>query len=74
VEAARGGIVVPPEDAAALAGAIERMADRRDEAAELGRCGRVHVERDYDRDNLAARMLAVLNDAAAVSRPVESAS
>jgi glycosyltransferase involved in cell wall biosynthesis len=74
IDAARGGIVVPPEDSAALAGAIERLADRRDEAAELGRCGRKHVERDYDRDDLAARMLAVLEDAAGISRHVESAS
>jgi glycosyltransferase involved in cell wall biosynthesis len=74
VEAARGGVVVPPEDAAALVAAIERLADRRDEATALGHCGRMHVERDYDRDDLAARMLAVLEDAAGVARPAESAS
>jgi hypothetical protein len=64
VEAAGGGVVMPPEDAGALAGAIGRMADDHAAAAALGRAGRAYVEREYDREDLAARMLLVLEQAA----------
>ena len=65
VEAAGGGVVIPPEDAGALAEAIGRMADDRAAAEALGRAGRAHVEREYDREDLAARMLGVLEQATA---------
>ena len=65
VKAADGGVVIPPEDAAALAEAVQRMADRPQEARDYGLAGRKHVEREYDREDLATRMLAVLKDAAA---------
>jgi glycosyltransferase involved in cell wall biosynthesis len=64
VEAAGGGVVIPPEDAAALAAVIGRLADRRTDGARMGAAGRSHVESGYDRDDLAARMLSVLEDAA----------
>jgi glycosyltransferase involved in cell wall biosynthesis len=63
VEAAGGGVVIPPEDAAALAEAIARMAERPGTAAERGRAGRAHVEREYDRDDLASQMLTVIKSA-----------
>jgi glycosyltransferase involved in cell wall biosynthesis len=68
VEAAGGGVVIPPEDAGALAEAIGRMASDRDAAESLGRAGRDCVERGYDRTELAGRMLEVLADAAAAHR------
>jgi glycosyltransferase involved in cell wall biosynthesis len=60
VEAAGGGLVVPPEDTEALAGAIGWLADRQEVSAELGRDGRAYVEAAYNRDELAGKMLAVL--------------
>jgi colanic acid biosynthesis glycosyl transferase WcaI len=68
VEAAGGGVVIPPEDAAALAGAIGRLADDRAAAEALGQAGRNHVEREYDREDLAGRMLEVLAEAAGARR------
>jgi len=70
VEEAGGGVVIPPEDAGALAEAIGRLAERPETAAELGQAGRAHVEREYDREDLAARMLAVLEEAAGRRDPV----
>jgi hypothetical protein len=64
VDAAGGGVVIAPEDAGALAEAIGRMADDRAAAEALGRAGRAYVEREYDREDLAARMLLVLEQAA----------
>jgi hypothetical protein len=68
VEAAGGGVVIPPEDVEALAQAIGRLADDRAEAESLGRAGRDCVERGYDRAELAGRMLEVLADAAEAGR------
>jgi glycosyltransferase involved in cell wall biosynthesis len=65
VKAADGGVVISPEDAGALAEAVQRMADRPQEARDHGLAGRKHVELEYDREDLATRMLAVLKDAAA---------
>ena len=64
VEAAGGGLLVRPEDAAGLADAIARLAADRTESGTLGRAGRDYVERMYDRGVLAAGMLTVLEDAA----------
>jgi glycosyltransferase involved in cell wall biosynthesis len=63
VEAAGGGIVIPPEDPDALAGVIGRLANDRAKTEALGLSGRRHVEREYDRDFLAVRMLDLLNEA-----------
>ena len=68
LEAAGGGVVIRPEDAAGLAEAIGRLADDRTTAQAFGRAGRAHVEREYDREDLAGRMLDVLKDAAGVRR------
>jgi colanic acid biosynthesis glycosyl transferase WcaI len=61
VEGSGGGMVTPPGDAAALAGAIRRFfemtpARRR----EMGRAGRCYVTEHYSRDILAARYLDLL--------------
>ncbi len=57
LEQAGAGVVIPPEDAAALAGALARLAGNPQWAAEIGRKGRAFVEAELDRDKLAALML-----------------
>jgi len=52
-----GGIVVPPEDAPALAEAVCKLADNRDYCNELGAKGRRFVEQRYSREKLAMQML-----------------
>ena len=49
----RCGIVVPPENPAAFADALEYMTDNRDEAAEMGKNARMLAERMFDRRRLA---------------------
>ncbi len=53
------GVVVPPEDPRALADALAALADDPERARALGAAG-ARAARAYDRDALAARMLAVL--------------
>lgn len=57
LEQADAGVVIPPENAAALAQALTRLADAPAVAAEMGRNGRRLVEREFDREKLAACML-----------------
>lgn len=57
---AQAGVVIPPEDARALAAAVARLADSPAERAQWGENGRAFVEREHDRDRLAAAMLHVL--------------
>lgn len=64
VQRGHGGILVPPENAQALAAAVGELAARRDVAADLGRAGREYVERRYDREQLARDMLVSLGEAA----------
>ncbi len=52
------GLVTPPEQPAALADAIRRLADTPPaERARMGRAGRDHILRAYQRTELAARLL-----------------
>ena len=44
------GIAVPPEDPAAMAGAIEWLLEHPDERARLGRCARQRAERRWGKD------------------------
>jgi colanic acid biosynthesis glycosyl transferase WcaI len=50
------GIVVPPEDSAALADAICRLADDPTLRTHLGRCARVYAEDNFDRDIVLERI------------------
>jgi len=59
VRATQSGICVRPEDPRALAQAIIKLADDRDELARLGRCAREGA-RQFSRDKLAASMLGVM--------------
>lgn len=47
----RCGIVVPPQDPAAMAEAIGHAADHRQEIAEMGRNARHHFLQSYDRSS-----------------------
>lgn len=54
------GVFVEPEDPAALAAAVTRLADDADLREALGGCGRRFVESNYDRRVLAARYLDII--------------
>lgn len=60
VEAAGCGVAVPPEDGAALADAIRRLAADPEGARAMGARGREHALEHYDREALAARFVAVV--------------
>lgn len=58
------GVFVPPANAAALAEAIEALADDRALVASAGREARRVAEERFDRDHLARELLEVLAEAA----------
>jgi glycosyltransferase involved in cell wall biosynthesis len=62
VEASGGGRVLPPEDVDAMVQAIEDLADHPAQRVEMGRRGRAHVVREFDREALAARYEAILRE------------
>jgi colanic acid biosynthesis glycosyl transferase WcaI len=51
----KAGIVVPPEDPAALAGAIKWMKEHPDETRDFGRNGRRVIESQFDRSLVLER-------------------
>ena len=55
-----GGVVVPPEDSVALAEAISALAADPELRQAMGRAGRAHVERAYDRAALAREYRKIL--------------
>jgi glycosyltransferase involved in cell wall biosynthesis len=58
------GVVTPPEQPAALAGAIRRLADTAAADRErMGAAGREYILRHYRRTDLAARLLAAFHEA-----------
>ncbi|MEW6581800.1 MAG: glycosyltransferase family 4 protein [Actinomycetota bacterium] len=54
------GVTVPPEDGAALATAVARLADDRAAAARMGQAGASYVRAHYDRAELAQRFVRVV--------------
>jgi len=64
VERNEAGLFVRPGDARDLADQVSWLRDNPGEAERLGRNARALAEREFDRDALAARALAVLEDAA----------
>ena len=64
VENNEAGLFVRPGDPADLAAKVAWLRDHPDEAARYGRNARALAEREFDRDALAARALAVLEEAA----------
>jgi glycosyltransferase involved in cell wall biosynthesis len=64
VERNEAGLYVRAGDAGDLAGKLEWLRDHPEEAARMGRNARALAEREFDRDRLAERALAVLEEAA----------
>jgi glycosyltransferase involved in cell wall biosynthesis len=56
----RTGVLVPPGDAGALAGALEFLADQPDMRERLGRAARARVEADFELNSCTARLKAFL--------------
>lgn len=69
VEAAGGGLFVPPENADALARAVRRMADGEVDLEALGAAGRAHVLEHYTRPVQARRYLETLERVAGARGP-----
>ncbi|RME07549.1 MAG: glycosyltransferase WbuB [Anaerolineae bacterium] len=60
VEAAGGGVFVPPGDAHALAEALRQLASQPARCRQMGEAGRRYVEQHFDRAALAARLADLL--------------
>jgi len=56
----RTGVLVPPGDAEALAGALEFLVDQPDMRERLGREARARVERDFELHSCTARLRAFM--------------
>jgi glycosyltransferase involved in cell wall biosynthesis len=65
VEEGGAGLFVEPEDAVALADAIERLADDPEAVERMGRAARAVAERDFSRDEQADRLIALLQSVVA---------
>jgi hypothetical protein len=61
IMAEAGGVVVPPEDSEALAEAIRALTADPELRQVMGRAGRAHVERSYDRAALAREYRKILD-------------
>lgn len=64
IEAAGGGLFVPPGDAPALAAAARQLAGDRTRAAQMGAAARAYAETHFDRTLLMARTLALFVEVA----------
>jgi glycosyltransferase involved in cell wall biosynthesis len=64
IERSGAGIFVQPGDPAALASAIRKLASNPGEAKSMGKAGRAHLEKYFDRSELAKQMEDVLVETA----------
>jgi glycosyltransferase involved in cell wall biosynthesis len=62
------GLVVPPEDPAALAGAIKHLLDHPDEARRMGEAGRRRVEEHFTLEAMVAKHVEVYQRVLAEAR------
>lgn len=62
VVAGETGLLVPPRDPAALAGAIGRLLDRPDERRRFGLAGRARVIERFDERRIVARQIDLLRE------------
>jgi glycosyltransferase involved in cell wall biosynthesis len=68
VESAACGIVTEPGDAEALEAAVEKLAADPKQAAAMGRHGREYVVEHFDREKIAMRLRALLQECARTGR------
>jgi len=68
LEASSGAVVVDPEDANGIAGAVRALADDPARRRAMGEAGRAYVKTHYDRGVLAERYAGVLADVARTAR------
>jgi colanic acid biosynthesis glycosyl transferase WcaI len=68
LEASGGGLVVPPGDGAAIAGALRRLRDDAGLRARLAAAGPAFVAREYSRAGLGERLVSALADAVLEAR------
>jgi glycosyltransferase involved in cell wall biosynthesis len=68
VEENDAGVFVAPGDAEALADAVTELADDPQRRSQMGANARALAEREFGRDQMAARVLGVLEDAASRGR------
>jgi glycosyltransferase involved in cell wall biosynthesis len=64
VAASGGGVFVAPEDVPAMTEAIQHLAENPEACREMGQRGRVYVQENFDRRQLANRYLAILQGVA----------
>jgi glycosyltransferase involved in cell wall biosynthesis len=67
VENARAGIVIEPENAAALVQAIEQLASDPDLGRSLGQSGRDYIQKHHSRRHTAEKYIEVLEEVLGVS-------
>jgi colanic acid biosynthesis glycosyl transferase WcaI len=65
VERSGGGLVIPPEDAGALLGAVARLREDAGLREAMGRRGRAFVHAEHLRPRLAERFAGILHDSMA---------
>ncbi len=56
------GLVVPPRDSRALAAALNRLLDNPNLAEEMGRQGRLRVEREFTKEKMAEKTFLMYRD------------
>lgn len=69
VEDGKTGLLVPPEDVAALAVALRTVVDDRGHAFALGQAARIRVEKHFSWDQAAESYLSLLCDAGGLEVP-----
>jgi len=65
---AGGGVLVPPEDSAAIAEALARLQDQPEEADRLGRLGAEGISHHYAAEAVVEQTLAVFEEAVQAAR------
>ena len=68
IEAAGGGLYVPPGDDAALAAAVLRLASNPDQAREMGSAARAYVVRHFNRSDQAQEFVGLVSRLGKVER------
>lgn len=60
IQRAQSGVCIPPENATALAEAVEQLVDQPDKRLTLGKNGRTYVQENFERNLLVNRLETIL--------------